>query len=488
MIDLKKLLDALPAARIRGNPGGAVHDIVSDSRQVKSGDLFVAIRGSRQDGHQFAAEAIRRGAVAVVVENGTMVKEAVAVSVPDTRQALACLAAEFYGRPAERLTLVGITGTNGKTTISRLVKSALEMAGHTVGLIGTIEYLIGEERMPARLTTPDSLELNRLFAEMVSRGVTYAVMEVSSHALSLERVFGLPFTVGVFSNLTRDHLDFHKTEEAYEQAKRRLFEGLDWSRSKAVINRDDPAGRRMMEASRAPVISYGFDRESSIWADCVSLSSQGSGFTVHGPDFDFPLSLGLLGRFNIANALAAVGVGYALDMDLSQVRKGLEQVRTVPGRFEQVECGQPFAAIIDYSHTPDALEKCLLAARELTRGSLIVVFGCGGDRDRGKRPVMGEVAGRLADTVIMTSDNPRSEDPEMILDDIEKGLRGPDGHERIVDRRQAIGRAIELAGHGDCVVIAGKGHEDYQIIGQERLPFSDRVEVERLLKRPAGRG
>ena len=440
------------------------------------------MKGTGQNGHAFIPEALQRGAVAVVLEEESRANGVVRIHVPSTRRALALLAAQYFGTPARGLSLIGITGTNGKTTISRLVKSIVEAAGHKVGLIGTIEYWIDDERLPAGLTTPESLDLHRMFRKMVSRSVEYVVLEVSSHSLSLDRVFGLDFDIGVFSNLSRDHLDFHKTLDAYEQAKSILFQSLDWARAKAVINRDDPSGRFMMEASKAPVISYGFDRESSIWADGLSLAASGSHFTVHCPDSEFAVDFGLLGRFNVSNALASVGVGYALDIDPGVMREGLERMGVVEGRFERIDCGQPFTVIIDYSHTPDALEHCLTAARELTRKDVIVVFGCGGDRDRGKRPLMGEVAGRLADRILLTSDNPRGEDPEHILRDIEEGLPPGCTYEKIVDRREAIERALESAQGDDCVVIAGKGHEAYQIIGGERIPLSDRGEVERILK------
>ena len=482
MIELMRLLTALPEARVEGRSDVSIRTIAYDSRSVGPGDLFVALKGEHSNGHSFISDVKQRGAVAVVVEHDCGFHDGVTIVVPDTRKALALLAAEYYGHPASSLRLIGLTGTNGKTTISRLVKSVLEANGSKVGLIGTIDYWIGDERMPAGLTTPESLDLHGMFWRMKNQGTEYVVLEVSSHSLCLNRVFGLDFDIGVFSNLSRDHLDFHGTIDAYEEAKSMLFKSLDWARSKAVINRDDPSGRRMMEASTAPVISYGFDRESSIWANGVSLFPDTSRFTVHSPHSTIPIDLKLLGNFNIYNALAAFGVGYALGLDPSVIKEGLEGVEAVEGRFERVDCGQSFFVFVDYSHTPDALEHCLSAARELTRERVIVVFGCGGDRDKGKRPLMGEVAERLADYVFITSDNPRSEDPDLILDDIEAGFRTRGDYERVVDRRRAIQRALELAQEGDCVVIAGKGHEEYQIRGQRKIPFDDRAEVERVLK------
>ncbi|UCE17534.1 MAG: UDP-N-acetylmuramoyl-L-alanyl-D-glutamate--2,6-diaminopimelate ligase [Gemmatimonadota bacterium] len=480
--NLKQILSVLPDADVIGESDIGFRKIAYDSRAVEPGDLFVALKGIGQDGHAFIPQAVQQGAVAVVVEEAYRAHGVVQVKVPNTRRALALLAAEYYGAPAQELSLIGITGTNGKTTISRLVKSILEAAGHKVGLIGTIEYWMGDERLPAGLTTPESLDLHGLFKKMIANGIGSVVLEVSSHSLSLDRVFGLNFDVGVFSNLSRDHLDFHKTLDEYERAKSMLFQSLDWARAKAVINRDDPSGRHMMEVSKAPVLSYGFDRESSVWANGFSLTAQASHFTVHAPDCEFAVDFRLLGRFNVYNALASVGVGYALDIEPSVIKEGLERIGTVEGRFERIDRGQPFTVIIDYSHTPDALEHCLTAARELSRGEVIVVFGCGGDRDSGKRSLMGEVASRLADRIIITSDNPRSEDPELILRDIEEGFPPHSAYEKIADRRQAIEKALGLARQGDCVVIAGKGHEAYQIIGRDRIPFSDRAEVERILR------
>jgi UDP-N-acetylmuramoyl-L-alanyl-D-glutamate--2,6-diaminopimelate ligase len=478
---LKRLCDILPEANIKGETDIPIRQIAYHSGRVGPDDLFVAIRGLHHDGHDHIAEALQRGASCVVMERNIDTGETTKIVVPNSRKALALLAAEYYASPADDLIFIGITGTNGKTTISRLIQSMLEAGGEKVGVIGTIDYWIGDERIPAVLTTPEALDLQCMFRKMVDRGVRYVVMEVSSHALSLDRVYGLDFRVGVFSNLSRDHLDFHASLEAYEEAKGLLFQSLDWSTAKAVINRDDPSGRRMMEMSRAPVLSYGFDRDSSIWVNGVMLEAEASHFVIHGPEYDLPVDFRLIGRFNIYNALATFGVGYALGLDPSTLKRGLEGIETIEGRFERVDCGQPFTVIIDYSHTPDALEHCLLAARELTQGRILVVFGCGGDRDAGKRPLMGEVADRLADTIIITSDNPRTEDPEGILDDIEKGFRPQRSFERFVDRRRAIERVLELTLEGDCVVIAGKGHEDYQLVGQRRIPFNDRGEVERIL-------
>lgn len=482
MIELKRLLDTIPDASVKGNSHISIRNMAYDSRAVEPGDLFVALKGQHHDGHAFVSDAVSRGAAAVVTERDCHLQGVVNIVVPDSRKVLALLAAEYYDHPAKDLTLIGITGTNGKTTISRLVKGVLEAKGYKVGLIGTIEYWIAQERMPAGLTTPESLDLHRMFKRMMSLGVEYAVVEVSSHSLSLDRVFGLGFDIGVFSNLSRDHLDFHGTIDEYEQTKSLLFRSLDWAKAKAIINRDDPSGRKMMEVSKAPVISYGLDRESSIWANGVSLTGDKTCFTVHSPEYALPIDFPFLGTFNVYNALAACGVGYALGVEPSVIKEGLERIRPVEGRFERVDCGQPFTVIVDYSHTPDALEHCLSAARELTQERVIVVFGCGGDRDKGKRPLMGEIADRLADIVIVTSDNPRSEDPHLILEDIEGGLSSRNGLEKIVDRRRAIERAVELAEEGDFVVVAGKGHERYQIVGQRKVPFNDRAEVEKVLK------
>ena len=479
---------SLPLSASGRDQGGGrctIGGIEYDSRRVKTGDLFVAIRGRRADGtpfdgHEYVRSAVDRGAYAVVLEQDVEAP-ATRIVVPDSRKAMARLASRFYGDPVERLKIVGITGTNGKTTVSYLIRALFERAGLRSGLIGTLGYLVGTKRRDAPFTTPESVELHRTLSDMVRAGQEAVVMEVSSHALALDRVYGVPFSGAVFTNLSRDHLDFHRTQEAYLSAKARLFEELD-AHSWAVINADDPAGRTLMERTRASVLTYGLSDEADVRAGTPRLTARGIDLTVDTPDGAFEVSLKLRGRFNVYNALAAVATGVACGMDRAVIQEGVGSVEGVPGRFEAVDAGQDFLVLVDYAHTPDALERVLSAARELTQGRLIVVFGCGGDRDRGKRPEMGAVADRLADFSVVTSDNPRTEDPDAIIRQIGAGM-SPDGARTVLaDRKRAISEALRDARSGDVVVIAGKGHEAVQILGTRRVPFDDREVVRELLK------
>jgi UDP-N-acetylmuramoyl-L-alanyl-D-glutamate--2,6-diaminopimelate ligase len=450
-----------------------------DSRRVAPGDLFVAIPGYKEDGTRFSEEALARGAAAVVMEKGSGGRTIVC---PHSRVALALLADRFYGHPSGKMKLVGVTGTNGKTTTTYLIRSILEGAGEETGLIGTIRYLIGEEEFPAPNTTPESLDLQRLLAEMVGESVTAAIMEVSSHGLALDRVAGCEFKVGVFTNLTQDHLDFHATMEDYLAAKLRLFEMLATG-SVAVVNADDPTSDKVIAAAqKARILTYGLSAKAAVRAKALTLSQRGTRFVVSYEDGQVPVALNLPGKHNVYNALAAFSTGLALGFKSGTLTKGLEAVQGVSGRFELVEVGQPFAVIVDYAHTPDALERLLFAVREITRGKVLCVFGCGGDRDRKKRPLMGGIAARLADYTVITSDNPRTEDPAVIVREIEAGVNPGSRYEAIVDRREAIRRGIALAGEGDAVVIAGKGHEDYQILGTTKIHFDDREVAREALK------
>lgn len=482
MCHLGTMLAALPEKRLEGDPDVIIEKIAYDSRQVSQGDLFVAIRGSQTDGHQFVDEAVARGAVAVVLEKERPVEGCIKVRVPDSRHALAILANEFYGHPSEEMKVVGITGTNGKTTISYLTKSVLEAAGWKVGLIGTIAYWVGDEVREAVITTPESLDLQRILKEMLRGGTDCVAVEVSSHSLVLDRVYGVDFDLGVFSNLSRDHLDFHSTLEEYFQAKSILFQRLTGRGAQAVINIDDPAGRRLMDLSRVPVVTYGFQHQAEVHPLSFDFSLEGTRLVATSPVGQIEFFFRLPGRFNIYNALATIGVGVAFGVHPAEMASGLEAVNSVKGRFERIDCGQDFTVLVDYSHTPGALENCLQAVRQLTPGKAIVVFGCGGDRDWGKRPLMGEVAARLSDYAVVTSDNPRGEDPVKIIEQIEAGIPIGFEYERTVDRAEAIRRALSLARSGDMVVIAGKGHENYQIIGDKKRPFDDREVAEQVLK------
>lgn len=468
-----------------------IRGIEYDSRKVARDDLFVAIRGTGSDGHAFINAAIGKGARAVVMENDAAAPDSlfmhagvVKVVVPDSRKALAEIAANFYGHPSRQLLLIGVTGTNGKTTTTHLMKSILESRGDRVGLIGTIEYKIGDETISATHTTPESLELNRLLAAMVSKGCSAAVMEVSSHALAMHRVHGLDFSVAAFTNLTQDHLDFHGTMERYFQAKQTLFSGLD-ENATAVTNADDEVGMKMIEGTKARELTYGTSTTADVRVEDIRLDVRGSSFTVAYRDERHEIASSLTGRFNIANIAAAYTAGIALGIPADTIRTGIKNLRSVRGRFEQIISPRGWTAVIDYAHTPDALENCLRTIHDILpdRAShrIITVFGCGGNRDKGKRPTMGAIASSRSDVTIITSDNPRKENPEAIVDDISAGLvRGATVY-REVDRRKAIAMSLNMARKGDVVLIAGKGHEDYQVIGETKHHFDDREEVERYI-------
>src|SRR5881296_2984731 len=490
---MSELLAALPEKRVIGEPPRSVSSIAGDSRKVEPGACFVAVPGFKQDGRRFIPDAIRRGAAVVVTEGEPVADLPVAqVLVPSVRVSLARLAGAFYGHPSRQLSLVGITGTNGKTTTSYLIEALLRVRGLATGVIGTIQYVLGDETRPANQTTPEALELQSMLAHMRDRGVGGVAMEVSSHALALARADGLAFDVGVFTNLTQDHLDFHGTLEEYGRAKRRLFELLAASpkpRRVAVVNGDDPAAARMVAGLGLETLTYGFGPDNRVRASEWTSTLDGVRLTVATPAGRLALASPLIGEHNVMNLLAALGVGWALGLAPDTAARALSGVQTVPGRFEQVRAGQPFLVIVDYAHTPDALERVLTTARKITSGRLGVVFGCGGDRDRTKRPIMGEIAARLADHAWITSDNPRAEDPEAIVAEVAAGaarVRPAGNHcACVADREAAIRAALGWARSGDTIVIAGKGHETYQIVGGEVLPFDDRDVARRILSERA---
>ena len=479
---VSELLAALTDKRIVGEPPRSVSSLAADSRRVEPGGCFVAVPGFKQDARRFIPEAVRRGATLVVTEGEPVAGLSVAqVLVPAARASLARLASAWYGHPSRALTLVGITGTNGKTTTSYLVEALLRARGLATGVIGTIQYVLGEERRPAHQTTPEALELQGMLALMRERGIRGVAMEVSSHALALARVDGLAFDVAVFTNLTQDHLDFHGTLDAYRLAKRRLFELLAASPKPArtaVVNGDDASAAAMVRGLDLSVLTFGLGAGARVRAVEYASSLDGIRMTVETPGGRLVLTSPLIGEHNVLNLLGAIATGLALGLELPAIGTALSAVGAVPGRFEQVRAGQPFLVVVDYAHTPDALERVLTTARKLTAGRLGVVFGCGGDRDRGKRPIMGELAARLADRVWVTSDNPRTERPEAIVDEVVAGIRraGADASRYLAqpDRRDAIRGALDWAKSGDTVVIAGKGHETYQIVGANVLPFDDR--------------
>jgi UDP-N-acetylmuramoyl-L-alanyl-D-glutamate--2,6-diaminopimelate ligase len=468
---------------IAGGPATAgdleISGLAYDARQVSPGALFFCVPGFTRDGHDFAPDAIARGAAALVVERplGLGVPE---IQVPSARAAMAPAAAAFYGDPTAQLELVGITGTNGKTTTAFLIRALLEAAGRPTGLLGTVTSVIGGQERPVERTTPEAIDLQRTFREMLTQGDSACAMEVSSHALALHRVDAVHFAAAVFTNLTQDHLDFHGTMEEYFQAKRLLFTS---GPGVSVVNADDDYGARL--ADELPeVVTFALEREATYRAVGVQTDLGGARFTVEGPDGRVELSSPLRGRFNVYNVLGALAAARALGVPADTCAAAIERAGQVPGRFQTVDEGQDFAVLVDYAHTPDSLENVLEAARTLTAGRVHVVFGCGGDRDRGKRPMMGRIAKRLADRVIVTSDNPRSEDPEAIIAEILEGT-GPDV-EHYVGRREAIAEAIAGASAGDVVVVAGKGHEQGQeFAGGRKLPFDDVTVVREALRGPA---
>jgi UDP-N-acetylmuramoyl-L-alanyl-D-glutamate--2,6-diaminopimelate ligase len=460
-MDLERVIAALAPTDVVGRAPAEVRDLAFDVRTVRPGALFFCVPGSRADGHDFAPEAVERGAVALVVEH--LVDAAVPqLVVPSSRAAMAVVADEFFGRPTEELEVVGVTGTNGKTTTAFLLHSILDAADRRPGLIGTVEARVGGVPRKLERTTPEAIDLQRLFREMLDAGDRSCAMEASSHASELHRLDRMRFRALIFTNLTQDHLDFHGTMERYYAAKRRLF-----GEAPAVVNVDDPWGRRLVQELGGAAVTFGLSPEAQV-----------------GPEALAGIDLRLRGRFNVLNALGAAAAARLLGVDDAALRAGLEAVEGVPGRFEEVSEGQPFTVLVDYSHTPDSLDNALRAAGALADGRLICVFGCGGDRDREKRPLMGRVATELADLAIVTSDNPRSEDPGRIIAEVVAGATG----EVVVepDRRAAIELAVEAAEPGDVVLVAGKGHEQGQEIGEVVLPFDDREVAREALRKLAG--
>jgi UDP-N-acetylmuramoyl-L-alanyl-D-glutamate--2,6-diaminopimelate ligase len=478
-VKLVELAAALPGAEIATTDWDLpIARVQSDSRRVRPGDLFVAIRGQRFDGFAHAADAVSHGAVAVVSERpAPQGFPAPWIRYPSPRRALALLAARLAGDPAESLVLAGVTGTNGKTTTTTLLEAILRRRYGKAGFLGTVGYRTPTRELAADRTTPEATVIQELLAEMVADGARAAALEVSSHALTLDRVAGSRFDVAVFTNLTRDHLDFHGDMEAYFAAKTGLFD-LRKPGAAGVVNVDDPYGARLLAEAAPPMIGYSpSGGRADVFAEAVACDFSGTRLDVVHAAGRFRLNSPLAGRFNVPNLLAAAAAGLALRIDPEEIASAVAEVESVPGRFERVDAGQAYPIVVDYAHTPDALERLLRAVRELTDRKIVLVFGCGGDRDRGKRAPMGEIAGRLADIVIATSDNPRSESPEAILKEIEVGLKasGATKHLLISDRREAIRRAIELANSGTVVVIAGKGHETVQVIGSREIPFDDRA-------------
>jgi len=485
-----KLRDLLVGTELTQPFGSADTEITSlayNSRRVAPGALFFAMRGEKTDGNRFVAEAVERGAGAICSEFAApagLPRSVVWVQVANARRALATTAANFYDHPAQALGLVGVTGTNGKTTTCYLVDSILRAAGYGAGLFGTIEYRTPSATRHATNTTPESLDLQGFLAEVRDAGGTHAVLEVSSHALAMERVWGCRFTVAVFTNLTRDHLDYHKTFEDYFAAKRHLFEGASGGApAVGVVNTDDPYGKRLLGLA-ARTLTYGLENGAEVTTKKFGLSFSGLEFTAQTPEGKFSVRSALVGRINVYNILAAIGASIGLGIHREAIEAGIAGVERVPGRFERIDLGQPFLVVVDYAHTDDALRNLLSTARELDHAArIIIVFGCGGDRDRTKRPLMGEVAGSASDVVVLTSDNPRSEDPLRILNDVVVGLQKTKTRYLVEpDRAVAVGRALDEARPGDIVLLAGKGHETYQVLRDRTIDFDDRAVARRLLR------
>ena len=496
---LNDLLKAIEDKEVIGDRSLEVSRVAYNSKDVVENSLFVAIKGSKADGHSFINEAISKGARAVVVEQlPEDIKDVTVILTHDTRLALAKIAARFYNDPSSDLVLVGITGTNGKTTTAYLVESIFKEAGLKTGIIGTISYRYGGKSIPASMTTPESLDIQRILTEMAEDGVTHVVMEVSSHALDLKRVESLHFNAGLFTNLTQDHLDYHQTMEHYFKSKAILFNRLlpkegNKGGSHAILNGDDSYSKTLSENATQNIIRYGVKNKADVFPVDTLLTLDGISAEINTPGGNLRIKSPLIGEFNLYNILAAISVGISQNIPLEDIKRGIERLDSVPGRFERIESKEGIGIIIDYAHTGDALKRTLETIRGLSKGRIITVFGCGGDRDRLKRPIMGAISGKYSDLSIITSDNPRTEDPDTIIEEIKEGMKGSGareyhrtdstgnfsqkGYSTIVERLEAIRFAIDTAKPRDTVLIAGKGHEDYQIVGDKRTPFDDRKEA-----------
>lgn len=456
--------------------------IAYDSRNVLPGNVFVCVKGYETDGHKYAAMAKKNGAAVIVAQDKIDIDGVPIVYVDDTRKAVADLACTFYDNPSRKFKLIGVTGTNGKTSITYLLRSILAEAGMSVGIIGTNQNIIGDKVLITQSTTPttpNALELQQLFSEMAQSGADAVIMEVSSHALELERVRGCHFDVGVFTNLTQDHLDFHKTMENYRKAKAKLFDISD----KGVINCDDEAGRKILAEKDCDILTVGIENKCDLQAENINIDARGVDFDVIYKDKKYPIHVCIPGKFSVYNSICAAGAALQIGMDMDTITKGLANASGVLGRLEVVPTNTDYTVIIDYAHTPDGLENIISAVKEFAKGRVITLFGCGGDRDNTKRAIMGEIAGRLSDYSIITSDNPRTEDPQRIVKMVEEGMKRTNGeYTLIVDRREAIGYALNFAKKDDVIILAGKGQETYQIVGKEKHDFDERVVVAQFLR------
>ena len=457
-----KIKELLKTVEYEGDGEIEISSVISDSRKVEEGSLFVCVKGYETDGHLFAKMASEKGASAILAED-KIEADCPVIYVKNTRRAMAVACSEFYGNPSRKFKLIGITGTNGKTTTTFLIKHILECAGKKVGLIGTNYNMIGDKIIETSRTTPDSFELQALFADMADESVDVVVMEVSSHALFLDRVYSCDYDIGAFTNLTQDHLDFHKTMENYRDAKGILFDMC----KVGIVNKDDAASAHYLKNGKCKFLSYTEKNEADFKAENVKLLKEGVSFTLNGVEF----SLGIPGEFSVYNALCAISVAYAFGLELKQIAESLKTAKGVKGRAEVINLGFDFTVLIDYAHTPDGIENILKTARGFAKGRVVILFGCGGDRDPIKRPIMGKIASSLADFCIVTSDNPRTENPSAIIKDVLEGVNGE--HIVIENRKEAIAYAVKTAKKDDVIILAGKGHEDYQIIGKEKIHFDE---------------
>ncbi len=475
---LTKLIEGLEVVSIEGDINRNIASVEYDSRKVRSGSMFVCIEGTKTDGHRFVPDAVQSGAAALLVEKDVEAPiDVTVIKTPNTRYALAHVSANFYGHPSRDFHLTGVTGTKGKTTTTYMLKAMLEAENRKTGLIGTIANMVGSEILYAERTTPESKDLQSLFAYMKGRGVSNVVMEVSSHALDLHRVSCSDYDIGIFTNLSRDHLDYHKTFENYFEAKMKLFNMC----KQAVVNIDDEYGRKVAERAKCKVYTFGLTQDADIRAENLSLHSDSVEFRVITPWMSTDVYVNIPGKFTVYNALGAIGACCLMGLGTESIKNGLKNV-SVPGRAEVVETDRDFTVMIDYAHSPESLKSILETVRDFAPGRVVCLFGCGGDRDKTKRPIMGEISGKLADFTIVTSDNPRTEDPAAIVKDIEEGIKKvTDNYITIVDRKEAIRYALSNARPGDLIVLAGKGHETYQQFSDKTIHFDEREIVREIL-------
>ena len=477
---LKEMLKDLNYEIVKGTDEVNINNIQYDSRSIEKGDLFFAIQGYNTDGHKYIPTAYEKGAIAIIYDKDMdNLPECTMVKVKNSRKAMAKVSSNFYGNPKDKLKIIGVTGTNGKTTSTFMIKSILEEAGFKVGLLGTIANYIGDEKIHSDRTTPESLEIHKLFKHMVDEGVDYCVMEVSSHSLYLDRVYGINFSQSIFTNLTQDHLDFHKTFENYYQAKLLLFKNS----KNSIINIDDEYGKRVYDDIGGNKLTYSIEEKSNLKAENIKMHSTGVEFSINYEGKEAEINMHIPGRYNIQNALGSALACLNEGISLEVVKRGFENMSGVPGRCEIVtkKYNLGYEIIVDYAHTPDGLENILKTVREFTKGRLISVFGCGGDRDRTKRPIMGKIGTELSDIAVITSDNPRSEEPLAIIEDIKSGIKN-NNYIVVENRREAIKKAMEIARQYDVIVVAGKGHEDYQILKDKTIHFDEREIIKELIE------